>query len=121
MSPPASSLIAFVWVCSCLSQGQHCPLPYPALLIPPAPQAEAIHPLPASLPAIFCQLFEVSILICLENPLQLFNILKDCLVQCILYNISAVMVSVGHIPWHSESEFLQEKEAHRCVNSGAVA
>lgn len=69
----------------------------------------------------FCQLFQVSILICLENPLHLFNILKGCSVQCILYNISAVFVSVGHIPWHSESEFLQEKEAHRCADSGAVA
>lgn len=45
-----------LWVCFCLSQGQHCPLQYPALLPAPAPQAEAIHPLTASLPALlsFC-------------------------------------------------------------------
>lgn len=81
------------------------------------PQAENIHPLTAFLTALL-----VSILDCLENPLQLLSILKDCSVHCALCNTSAFLVSVGHIPWHGKSEFLQGKaRRYRGVLAGAMA
>lgn len=81
------------------------------------PQAENIHPLAAFLPALL-----VSILDCLENPLQLLSILKECSVHCALCNTSAFLVSVGHIPWHGKSVFLQGKaRRYGGVLAGAMA
>lgn len=47
---------------------------------------------------LFLPALSVSILERLENPLQLLSILKDRSVQGVLCNISAFLVSVGHIP-----------------------
>lgn len=118
MCLPASSLMAFkAGLCFFVpgpALSSALPSDSPSLWASPrAPQAEDIHPLTA-----FSAAFFVSVLERLENPLQLFNVLKGCLVQCILCNISAFLVSVGHIPWHSESEFLQEKRMHRCAVTG---